>query len=107
MLVAGATPVADLAVTDLELMSWCLILMRPFCANAILTGRGLWVGLRIFSPFSIRRETSYANPCIGSPGEILLLDQVERVGLGNKFVLLDMTEEPEAKKLTVYNTNEI
>ena len=30
-----------------------------------------------------------------------------RVGRGNKFVLLDMTEEPEAKKLTVYNTNEI
>ena len=29
------------------------------------------------------------------------------VGRGNKFVLLDMTEEPEAKKLTVYNTNEI
>lgn len=29
------------------------------------------------------------------------------VGQGNKFVLLDMTEEPEAKKLTVYNTNEI
>lgn len=29
------------------------------------------------------------------------------VGWGNKFVLLDMTEEPEAKKLTVYNTNEI
>lgn len=28
------------------------------------------------------------------------------VGRGNKFVLLDMTEEPEAKKLTVYNTNE-
>lgn len=34
-------------------------------------------------------------------------DQVEGVGRGNKFVLLDMTEEPEAKKLTVYNTNEI
>lgn len=29
------------------------------------------------------------------------------VGRDNKFVLLDMTEEPEAKKLTVYNTNEI
>lgn len=29
------------------------------------------------------------------------------VGRGTKFVLLDMTEEPEAKKLTVYNTNEI
>lgn len=29
------------------------------------------------------------------------------VGPGDKFVLLDMTEEPEAKKLTVYNTNEI
>lgn len=29
------------------------------------------------------------------------------VGRGNEFVLLDMTEEPEAKKLTVYNTNEI
>ncbi len=29
------------------------------------------------------------------------------VGRGNKFVLLDMTEEPEAKKLTVYNTNEV
>lgn len=29
------------------------------------------------------------------------------VGRGNKFVLLDITEEPEAKKLTVYNTNEI
>lgn len=29
------------------------------------------------------------------------------VGRGNKFVLLDITEESEAKKLTVYNTNEI
>lgn len=34
-------------------------------------------------------------------------DLEEVVGRGNKFVLLDMTEEPEAKKLTVYNTNEI
>ena len=30
MLVAGAISVAALAVNDLEMMSWCLILMRLF-----------------------------------------------------------------------------
>lgn len=44
---------------------------------------------------------------VASHREILLSRIRCGVGRGNKFVLLDITEEPEAKKLTVYNTNEI
>lgn len=44
----------------------------------------------------------------GSHRQVCLSGSGGGVGRGNKFVLLDMTEEPEAKKkLTVYNTNEI
>lgn len=45
--------------------------------------------------------------CLGVTVRSAGQDQGGGVGRGNKFVLLDMTEEPEAKKLTVYNTNEI
>lgn len=44
---------------------------------------------------------------VGSHREAFWPESGAGVGRGNKFVLLDMTEEPEAKKLTVYNTNEI
>lgn len=69
---AEANQVADLAVNDLEMMSWCLISNETFCANAILTNRGLWIRLRIFLLFGTRREASDANPCIGSPAQIRL-----------------------------------
>lgn len=50
---------------------------------------------------------SNAAVSFGSHRQVRLPGSGGGVGRGNKFVLLDMTEEPEAKKLTVYNTNEI
>lgn len=71
-----------------------------------LTGLNVWIGLTRFRPI-VTNGLSDCNILVGSHREIRFPGSWSGVGRGNKFVLLDMTEEPEAKKLTVYNTNEI
>lgn len=71
-----------------------------------LTGRNVWIGLTRFRPIG----TNGLGDChilVSSNREAGWPGSGGGVGRGNKFVLLDITEEPEAKKLTVYNTNEI
>lgn len=70
-------------------------------------GQNVWIEL---PSFSTNRYSTKALPLlylVGSHRQIRLPGSGGGVGWANKFVLLDMTEEPEAKKLTVYNTNEI
>lgn len=71
-----------------------------------LTGLNVWIGLNPFPLIGTERlgdcEILVGSHLDGRSARIWC-----GVGQGNKFVLLDMTEEPEAKKLTVYNTNEI
>ena len=96
-------------------LSWIVALVdamvarfgRTIWVTATLVSPHLWIGLSSFyqSGFDGRLgpcECYSRESSRGPPGQIR-----GGVGRGNKFVLLDMTEEPEAKKLTVYNTNEI
>ena len=64
------------------------------------------IGPSSFPPIGTKRLGD-CDVLVGSHREGRLTRIWCGVGRGNKFVLLDMTEEPEAKKLTVYNTNEI
>ena len=76
--------------------------------TATLVAQCVWIGRIRFPP--IRYLTKRLDDCdilVGSHLEIHWPGSGMGVGRGNKFVLLDITEEPEAKKLTVYNTNEI
>jgi hypothetical protein len=61
----------------------------------------------VFCQSALDKSLVYYGGGVVSHHEFLLASSWRRVGRGNKFVLLDITEEPEAKKLTVYNTNEI
>lgn len=63
------------------------------------------IGLCSFPPI-VTNRLGDCDVLVGSHREIRLPGSGGGVGRGNKFVLLDITEEPEAKKLTVYNTNE-
>lgn len=67
------------------------------------------IGLIGFPPIGTKKKERLGDcdVLVGSHREGRLARIWCGVGRGNKFVLLDMTEEPEAKKLTVYNTNEI
>ena len=65
------------------------------------------VGFSILLPVVRDKRFVRCDALVGSSRQALLPGSGGGVGRGNKFVLLDMTEEPEAKKLTVYNTNEI
>lgn len=77
---------------------------RWFACN--LTGLKVWIGLNRFPPI-VTKRLGDCDILVGSHLDGRLARIRCGVGRGNKFVLLDMTEEPEAKKLTVYNTNEI
>lgn len=65
------------------------------------------VGFGILLPVGVRQKVRMKRYVFGRHRQIHWPGSGGGVGRGNKFVLLDMTEEPEAKKLTVYNTNEI
>lgn len=89
-------------------LSWIVALVyamvarfgRTIWATAILVSPHLWIGLSSFyqsvlaeKARSVRRRRSRRESPRDPPGRIR-----GGVGRGNKFVLLDMTEEPEAEK---------
>lgn len=62
-----------------------------------LTGRHVWIGLNRFRPI-VTNGLGDCHVLVGSHREVRLPGSWSGVGRGNKFVLLDMTEEPEAEK---------
>lgn len=62
-----------------------------------LTGRNVWIGLNRFRPI-VTNGLGDCRVLVGSHREVRLPGSWSGVGRGNKFVLLDMTEEPEAEK---------
>ena len=63
------------------------------------TYRVLWIGLRRFLlNWLLTHDSADAMTWDGNGLEAGLSGSGAGVGRGNKFVLLDMTEEPEAKK---------
>lgn len=78
-----------------------------FCYPWTLIAEFHWLDLVFFYQSVCDKRFVRCDVLVGSSPQVRLPGSGGGVGRGNKFVLLDMTEEPEAKKLTVYNTNEI
>jgi hypothetical protein len=80
---------------------------RTIWVTATLVSPHLWIGLSSFYQSGLDGKARPVRMLYSGVTASPLARIRCGVGRGNKFVLLDMTEEPEAKKLTVYNTNEI
>lgn len=99
--------IADFDEDVLELWSFWTDSDGRFCYPWTLIAEFHLVGFGILLPVVRDKRFVRCDVLVGSSRQVRLPGSGGGVGRGNKFVLLDMTEEPEAKKLTVYNTNEI
>ena len=72
--------------------------MGVFCYPLTLIAEFHWLDLVFFYPSVCDKRFVLCDVLVGSHRQVRLPGSGGGVGRGNKFVLLDMTEEPEAKK---------
>lgn len=106
MLTAGATRIVHSDGASVGLMRFCTGPNELLYYHSTLKDEFHWLDLVAYHQSVLDIRFGRCDMCSGVAVGIRLPGSGGGVGRGNKFVLLDITEEPEAKKLTVYNTNE-